>query len=103
MTKNKLIIDTRGNYNWYIEDTINEEGKVCGIYHREDGPAFIGEGGKEWLQYGKTHRRDGPAIEWADGREAWYWKGTLCRSLNEWFDICDLSIEEKALIKLRYV
>jgi hypothetical protein len=36
-----------------------------GNCHREDGPAYIGNGGqvKYWYCHGQLHRTDGPAIE----------------------------------------
>ena len=42
-------------------------------YHREDGPAFIGDGGKyqSWWINGKRHRLDGPALINGDTKH-WY-------------------------------
>lgn len=56
-------------------------GNVCyllnGVFHRLDGPAFVGaDGSTIWLREGKEHREDGPAVEnpadgvleyWIDG------------------------------------
>jgi len=47
------------------------------IFHREDGPAVIYDGGrqKRWYRYGKLHRVDGPAIITSDLVEEWYIDG----------------------------
>jgi hypothetical protein len=44
-----------------------------GDYHREDGPAFIGDNGyQEWQIKGKYHNLSGPARVWKDGKKE-YW------------------------------
>lgn len=49
--------------------------ELNGNLHREDGPAFIREGGKEWYKNGHRHRDYGPAVEY-DSRPSdeddWY-------------------------------
>lgn len=48
---------------------------LCGIVHREDGPAVDLCHTKVWYRYGKKHRVDGPAIEDADGSKEWWVNG----------------------------
>ena len=48
----------------------------AGLYHREDGPAFIWpDGYKEWWINGKSHREDGPAVIWSNGDKEWWING----------------------------
>ena len=82
-----------------------KKGDEFGMYHREDGPAFIGETGtwmwykdglvhrldgpatldhngiKRWFKDGKLHRLDGPAIEWPDGRAEYWLEGARVKQL----------------------
>jgi len=46
-----------------------------GLFHREDGPAYIGPGLEGWYVNGKLHREDGPAIICPDGRKYYYLNG----------------------------
>ena len=49
--------------------------------HREDGPAYIGDGGgKSWWINGKLHRLDGPAVEYAGGAKEWWVNGMRHRT-----------------------
>jgi hypothetical protein len=81
------------------------KGGELGIYHREDGPAFIGEDGswswykdgivhredgpatldhrktKRWFKNGKLHRLDGPAVEYPNGRGYFYLNGEEVKEL----------------------
>ena len=49
------------------------------ILHREDGPAFIGPGFRQWYLDGKLHREDGPAVVRDEGTKMWYYNGDLHR------------------------
>jgi hypothetical protein len=51
-----------------------------GNCHREDGPAYIGNGGKVkyWYCHGHLHRTDGPAIE-TPGVQQWLINGITHR------------------------
>lgn len=94
---NGLIIDKKGNKNWYrngkhhreeIDPVSGEElpaiesangdrsWVVNGQYHRNHGPAIITmEGAEAWYQHGKMHRENGPAIIYAHGLVEWYVEG----------------------------
>ena len=62
----KVLVNSEGNREWYMNDKL----------HREDGPAVEYFGGdKEWYINGERHRLDGPAIEDRDGYKAWYLNG----------------------------
>ena len=61
-----IEIDEYGNAHYYSDHKMT-------IYHREDGPAYVGSlGGKTWWANGKRHREDGPAVEYASGHKEWY-------------------------------
>ena len=61
-----IKIDEDGNTHYYSDRKMK-------IYHREDGPAYVGSlGGKTWWVNGKRHREDGPAIEYVNGHKEWY-------------------------------
>ena len=70
-------------YIWYIlqgyEIYINEyrvAWRLNGLWHREDGPAYIGaDGTQDWYLNGQRHREDGPAYIKADGRQEWWLNG----------------------------
>jgi hypothetical protein len=64
----KPEIDKFGNNYW-----VNKKG----VFHRVDGPAWIGSGIKEWCLNGKLHREDGPAYEGTNGYKEWYLNGYL--------------------------
>ena len=70
--KSTMTEDNEGNKEW-----LNEKG----LYHREDGPAFISDERKEWYIDGRPHREDGPAIETKDPEDEneWYINGKLHR------------------------
>ena len=64
--KNGLIVDSKGNKEWYKDDQ----------RHREDGPAIeYAHGSKYWYKEGKRHRLDGPAVEFVTGTKYWYYQG----------------------------
>lgn len=42
------------------------------IYHKTNGPAWIGARLQEWVYHGQWHRYYGPAKIWSWGREDWY-------------------------------
>ena len=45
----------------------------AGVFHREDGPAYINtDGYKEWWINNELHREDGPAYIYPNGYKAWY-------------------------------
>ena len=46
-----------------------------GLIHREDGPALLYKGNKEWYINGYLHREDGPAIIYNSGKTYFYYKG----------------------------
>lgn len=51
-----------------------------GQFHREDGPAIIGnDGWVEWWLNGQHHREDGPAVKYRDGSKEWWLNGKLHR------------------------
>ena len=50
-----------------------------GEKHRVDGPAIITNGEKWWYQNNLLHRTDGPAIEYDDGTKVWYQNGVKHR------------------------
>jgi hypothetical protein len=69
MTPQYIEITSNGSKYYYKDKSMT-------TLHREDGPAFEGNGGsKAWYINGKNHREDGPAIEWADGGKSWYLNG----------------------------
>ena len=66
MKDNGLHIDKYGNFHYFKN----------GLYHREEGPAFIGSNGsKWWCINGKLHREDGPAFIHCNGLEEWFING----------------------------
>lgn len=53
-----------------------QDWRLNGSYHREDGPArILSDGTEMWYQDGQLHRLDGPAVHTAHGEVAWYYKG----------------------------
>lgn len=54
---------------------------VHGMYHREDGPAWIDleKHHRKWYLNGKLHRDGGPAITLRDNIEEWWQHGTMHR------------------------
>lgn len=81
-----------GNRHWYIH----------GKRHRIDGPAVeMLDGTKEWWIHGKLHREDGPAIEYGNGQKEW-WLHDVPYSFDIWIKNVEITIEEKALLMLRY-
>lgn len=65
-TATQYIIKNTGG-TFYFKD------RRMTIYHREDGPAYVGVSGtKEWYLNGKRHREDGPAIEYSNGAKEWW-------------------------------
>lgn len=51
----------------------DEEWRVRGKLHREDGPAVTSVySGLEWHLHGECHRTDGPAIEHILGGKEWW-------------------------------
>jgi hypothetical protein len=51
--KGAYTVKHRDHQAWYLD----------GDYHREDGPAYLGNSGlQSWWLYGKRHRIDGPAL-----------------------------------------
>ena len=68
-----------------------------GMYHKEDGPAVITDGGmtKEWWIKDMRHREDGPAIEKWNGTKEWWFNNLRhriggpaiehCNGATEWF------------------
>jgi hypothetical protein len=58
----------------------NEEWRLNGQLHRDDGPAVTWEdGSEEWYQHGQLHRDDGPAVTYPDGTEVWWQHDRLHR------------------------
>ena len=49
----------------------SQEWRLGDKYHREDGPAIIGDNHQAWFLNGKRHREDGPAIIKGDYVEYW--------------------------------
>ena len=58
------------NFRYYIKNK---------VFHRDDGPAVLENGHKEWWENGKLHRENGPAIERSNGDKEWYFMGELHR------------------------
>jgi len=75
--KNGLIIDKYGDKCYYLNDK----------FHREDGPAFDSDLGKEWRIHGKLHREDGPAVIWRIGSKAYYLNGIGYSEEDYWNEI----------------
>jgi hypothetical protein len=59
----------------HIGDDVKIEWTVCGVLHREDGPAVENRNFKKWYHMGKLHRIGGPAAEFANGTREWYQNG----------------------------
>ena len=58
--------------------------RLNGLWHREDGPAYIGaDGTQDWYLNGQRHREDGPAYIKADGTKQWYLNGKQMTE-HEW-------------------
>ena len=75
-----------------------------GVYHREDGPAFIGDdGAEEWWDRGVVHRGDGPAKTWPDGYHEWWWHGQKYWSSEKWAKAAGIfETDEFTMIKLEW-
>lgn len=77
-----------------LQKTVNERGDqswlLDGVYHRLDGPAYIGiDGTQEWFVNGRRHREDGPARIWYDGDQQWWVNGELHRTDGPAIDDAD--------------
>lgn len=47
------------------------------------------------------HRVDGPAIQWCDGKNSFYFDGSLL-SFDSWCFFADVYGEDKLMLKLKY-
>lgn len=85
---------------WYYKDN----GKI--FFHREDGPAYIHNGVKEWHFNGMYHRIDGPAYIIGDIKEYWINDIEITMEVEKWMKENDISYpfdeEETTLFKLRF-
>jgi len=82
--KTQYILKNENGTFYYSDKTMT-------MQHREDGPAVEWADGKNkyWYLNGKLHREDGPAVEWSDGTKYWYLNGKLHREDGpavEWSD-----------------
>lgn len=79
MNRTTTQLDAPHPTGGYDEIRDYPDGRRCylldGLFHRLDGPSFIGaDGHTVWHKHGLEHRTDGPAIQYPDGTEE-YWAG----------------------------
>lgn len=73
-----------------------------GRWHREDGPAYISDGGlyKAWYRHGLKHREDGPAVTFG---KTWFgvWISELM-GINDYY-LFDLRLTKEQFEDPNYV
>lgn len=69
----------------------------------DDQPALISDGVKYWFKNGFQHRDNGPAVEGCVHNKYYWMLYGITYSFEEWLELTQLTIEEKVLLKLRYV
>jgi hypothetical protein len=94
----QMAYETPANFTgiMYYENG-DEEHLKNGLFHREDGPAFIrNDGYQAWCIEGVFHRLEGPARIWPSGRKEYWikhkefskqdWEKEVAKLKNPYYD-----------------